>query len=74
MQLVGCDRIHKEITRSRTGATTPRERIPKRRMQATACSWWAVTAYMTQAIAKAGGHTEAISKAGGRRAHGGDKF
>jgi hypothetical protein len=35
MQLVGCDRIHEDITRNRTGATTPRERIPKRRMKAT---------------------------------------
>jgi hypothetical protein len=35
MQLVGCDRMHEEITRNRTGATTPRERMPKRRMKAT---------------------------------------
>jgi hypothetical protein len=35
MQLVGCDRIHEEITRNRTGATTPRESMLKRRMKAT---------------------------------------
>jgi hypothetical protein len=46
MQLVGCDRIHEEITRNRTGTTTPRERMLKRRMKATVCSWWAVTTYM----------------------------
>jgi hypothetical protein len=35
MQLVGCDHIQEEITRNRTGATTPREKMPKRRMKAT---------------------------------------
>jgi hypothetical protein len=35
MQLVGCDRIQEEITRHRTGATTPRETMPKRRRKAT---------------------------------------
>jgi hypothetical protein len=35
MQLAGCDRMHEETTRSRTGNTTPRERMTKRRMQAT---------------------------------------
>jgi hypothetical protein len=34
MQLVGFDRILEEITRNRTGATTPREKMPKRRMKA----------------------------------------
>jgi hypothetical protein len=48
MQLVGCDRnrIQEEITRNRTGTTTPREPMPKQRRKATVCSWWAVTAYM----------------------------
>jgi hypothetical protein len=45
MQLVGCNRIQEEITRNITGATTPREEMPKRRTKATVCSWWAVTAY-----------------------------
>jgi hypothetical protein len=31
MQLVGCDRIHEEVAARRTGATTPREPMPKRR-------------------------------------------
>jgi hypothetical protein len=31
MQLVGCDRIHEEAGARRTGATTPRESMPKRR-------------------------------------------
>jgi hypothetical protein len=35
MQLVGCDRMHEEISRHRPGATTPRERMPKRRRKAT---------------------------------------
>jgi hypothetical protein len=35
MQLVGCDRIQEELTRNRTGTTTPRERMPKRRRKAT---------------------------------------
>jgi hypothetical protein len=34
MQLVGCDRIHEEITRNRPGATTPREKMPKRCIKA----------------------------------------
>jgi hypothetical protein len=35
MQLVGCNRIQEEIKRNRTGATTPRESMPKRRRKAT---------------------------------------
>jgi hypothetical protein len=31
MQLVGCDGIHEEVAARRTGATTPREPMPKRR-------------------------------------------
>jgi hypothetical protein len=46
MMLVGCDRIHKEVAARRTGATTPRERIPERRTKATVCSWWDMTAYI----------------------------
>jgi hypothetical protein len=34
MQLVGCNRIQEEITRNRTGTTTPREKMPKRRTKA----------------------------------------
>ena len=35
MQLAGCNRIHEEVAARRTGATTPRERMPKRRRKAT---------------------------------------
>jgi hypothetical protein len=49
--------MHEETTRSRTGNTTPRERMPERRMQAAVCSWWAVTAYLQLAAARRTGAT-----------------